>query len=195
MKNLLQKKFENKQLILASGSPRRYELMKGLDVDFMVKTKEVNEIYPSNLKKEEITAYLAELKANAFDTLSENEIVITADTIVCYDNKVLMKPKDNEDAIEILKHLSGQKHEVYTSVCIRSTHKFLVFSDMTKVYFKPFDIQEIEYYISKYKPYDKAGAYGVQEWLGYIGIDRIEGSYYNVMGLPVHKLYQALKEF
>jgi septum formation protein len=195
MGNPLQEKLLTTNIILASGSPRRKELLKGLDVLFSIQTKEVDEIYPSNLKKEAITDFLSLLKADAFTELKPNDLIITADTIVWFDDNALMKPKDKEDAIHIIKKLSGRYHEVFTSVCLKSAQKTKVFSDITKVFFKNLSDEEISYYVEKYKPYDKAGAYGAQDWIGYIAIDKIEGSYYNVMGLPVHKLYKELMLF
>ncbi|PID68312.1 MAG: septum formation protein Maf [Flavobacteriia bacterium] len=192
---MLQRKFQDKRLILASGSPRRHELLKGMDIPFTVKTIEVEEQYPGYLTKEAITDYLSQLKADAFKQLDANDIVITADTIVWSEGTALTKPIDADNAVKTLQKLSGRKHEVYTSVCVKSPDKQVVFSDCTSVYFKVFDPDEVSYYVSVYKPFDKAGAYGVQEWLGYIGIERLEGSYYNVVGLPVHKLYQVLKDF
>jgi len=195
MSNLLQKKLKDYHLILASGSPRRQELLKGLAIPFTIKTKEVEEVYPIELKGAEITSYLAKLKADAFSNLKENELIITADTIVWLDGKALMKPTDRNDAQQILLQLSGKQHEVFTSVCLKSSDKTIIFSDVTKVFFNKLTVAEIDYYIDQYKPYDKAGAYGAQDWIGYMGIKRLEGSYFNVMGLPVHKLYKSLLDF
>ncbi|SDW93632.1 septum formation protein [Lutibacter oricola] len=191
---MLQEKFKNNTIILASNSPRRQELIKGLDVNFKIEVKEVNELYSSNLKNKEITEYLAVLKSNAFGEVSEKDIIITADTIVWFNNKALEKPKTKEEAIEMLSKLSGKKHEVYTSVCIRTNNTQKVFTDITKVHFANLSLDEITYYVNKYKPFDKAGSYGIQEWLGYVGVSKIEGSYFNVMGLPVDKIYQELKK-
>ena len=187
---MLQEKFKNHTIILASNSPRRQELIKGLDVDFKIEVKEVNELYSSKLKQNEITEYLAILKSNAFGNISEKDIIITADTIVWFNNKALEKPKNTSQAIEMLKELSNNKHEVYTSVCIRTKNVQKVFTDITKVHFANLSLEEITYYVNKYKPFDKAGSYGIQEWLGYVGVSKIEGSYFNVMGLPVDKIYQ-----
>ena len=193
---MLSEKLKNKQLILASGSPRRQELLKDLDIDFSIRVKEIDEVYPSNLKAEEITNYLAKLKAKAFENLlKDDEIVITSDTIVWLHNKPLEKPKNAEQAIKMLKELSNEVHEVITSVCIKSSNKQKVFYDITKVSFKELTNNEIKYYVEKYKPFDKAGGYGIQEWIGYIGVTKLEGSYFNVMGLPVHKLYEELLIF
>ena len=192
---MLSEKFKNKRLILASGSLRRQELFKELGVKFMIQVKEVEENYPSNLKEQDITNYLAELKANAFDNeLLENDIVITADTIVWYKNKALEKPKNKQDAIKMLKVLSGTSHKVISSVCIKSINFQKTFFDVTKVYFKKLTDTEINYYVENYHPFDKAGAYGIQEWIGFIGVTKIEGSYFNVMGLPVHKIYEELSK-
>jgi len=195
MNSTLYNIFKNKKLILASGSPRRQELLKGLDIPFTIQTKEVKEIYPQQLKAGAITEYLAELKAAAFKDLDENTILITADTIVWMDNKALMKPKDRLEAIEILGNLSDNKHEVFTSVCLKSASKTKIFTAVTEVYFEKLTKEEIAYYVDTYKPYDKAGGYGAQDWIGYIGIKELKGSYFNVMGLPVHNLYKALVNF
>lgn len=195
MGNPLQQKLKTKNIILASGSPRRKELLQGLDIPFQIKTKEVEELYHSELQEDAITAFLAELKAAAFDDLKPNDILITADTIVWLDGKALTKPVDRDEAIQIIKNLSGKSHQVFTSVCLKSATKTSIFSDVTKVFFSTLSDEEITYYVDKYKPFDKAGAYGAQDWIGYIAIDKIEGSYYNVMGLPVHKLYKELLSF
>ncbi|REE81806.1 septum formation protein [Lutibacter oceani] len=190
---MLHNKFKNKNIILASGSPRRQELFKELGINFSIKVKEVEEIYPLTLKKEEITNYLAELKAQVFENeIGENDIVVTADTIVWHNNKALEKPKDKFEAINMLQQLSGTKHVVFTSICIKTKEIQKVFYDETIVYFKNLSEEELVYYVENYRPFDKAGAYGIQEWIGFIGITRLEGSYYNVMGLPVHKLYEEL---
>lgn len=186
-------KFKDKHIVLASSSPRRQELFKKLGIDFSIKTKEIEENYPLNLKEEEITNYLAILKAEAFEgEINKNEFVVTSDTIVWHKNSALEKPKNKKQAIEMLQKLSGTRHKVITSVCIKSTEVQKVFFDTTIVYFKQLTSDEISYYVEKYKPFDKAGAYGIQEWIGFIGVTKIEGSYFNVMGLPVHKLYEEL---
>lgn len=183
-------------LLLASKSPRRHYLLKELGLDFEVRTKEVDESFPEQLKAAEIPLYLCEKKADAFDEeLTDNTIVITADTIVWLDGHVLNKPQNFNDAVRMLQLLSGKMHEVYTGVCLKSKHKTTSFVALTKVYFKELSLEEIEFYIRNYNPYDKAGAYGAQEWIGYIAIDRIEGTYFNVMGLPVRELYEALLKF
>ncbi len=186
----------DKKIILASSSPRRQELLQQMQIPFTVKTKEVDEIYPKHLKASEVTDFLADLKAEAFfDELKNNELLITADTIVWHNDKVLGKPKTDEDAINILQGLSGNTHQVITSVCIKSTTKKVVFSDTTNVTFKKLSNEEISFYIKNYQPFDKAGSYGIQEWIGHIGITKIEGSYFNVMGLPTQKLYNELVKF
>lgn len=189
---MLSEKLKNKNIILASASPRRQELFKELGLDFSIQVKAMDEIYPSNLKEEEITNYLAVLKANAFFKLAENDIVITADTIVWLNDKPIEKPKDKKEAIAMLLELSGKSHKVISSICIKTFSSQKVFFDVTNVYFKHLSLEEITYYVENYKPYDKAGAYGIQEWIGFIGVTKIEGSYFNVMGLPVHKLYEEL---
>jgi septum formation protein len=183
-------------ILLASKSPRRHYLLKELGLDFEVRTKEVDESFPEQLKAAEIPLYLCEKKAAAFDEeLTDNTIVITADTIVWLDGHVLNKPQNYNDAVRMLQLLSGKMHEVYTGVCLKSKHKKTSFVALTKVYFKELSLEEIEFYIRNYNPYDKAGAYGAQEWIGYIAVDRIEGTYFNVMGLPVRELYEALLKF
>ncbi|WP_339888902.1 Maf-like protein [uncultured Flavobacterium sp.] len=186
----------NKKIILASGSPRRQQYCKELGLDFSIQLKEVEEIYPNNLKHHQITDFLAELKANAFEKkIAENEILITSDTIVWHENKALGKPKDYDEAFEMIHSMAGKTHEVITSVCIKTSLKSEVFHSITKVTFVNLSKEEIDYYITNFKPFDKAGAYGIQEWIGLIGISKIEGSYPNVVGLPVDKLYAKLKEY
>ncbi|CAM1353158.1 Maf family nucleotide pyrophosphatase [Tenacibaculum halocynthiae] len=190
---MLSNKLKNYKVILASGSPRRHELLKDLDVDFTIKLKEVDEVYPNNLKSYEITDFLAELKSKAFEkSIEKEELIITSDTIVWIDGIALGKPKNYEDAFDMLSRLSNNVHEVITSVCILNKNFKKVINDSVKVYFKKLTKEEIDYYITTYKPYDKAGAYGIQEWIGKIGITKIEGSYFTVMGFPVHKLYKEL---
>ncbi|PKQ64975.1 septum formation protein Maf [Labilibaculum filiforme] len=184
------------QIILASQSPRRHEMLKDLGLTFEIRTKEIEEIYPEGLTPEQIPVYLAELKAKAFEKeLTSKELVITADTIVCVNGWILGKPKDREDAVKMLNALSNQSHQVISGVCLMSNEKKLSFSTTTNVHFKALSDEEIDYYIDNYKPYDKAGAYGIQEWIGFIGIDGIEGSYFNVVGLPIQRLYQELLNF
>jgi septum formation protein len=195
MQHKLAEKYKDFKIILASGSPRRKELLKGLDLPYVIESKEVDEIYPIGLKEGEITEFLAQLKADAFGEINEQTLIITADTIVWLEDKAVMKPVDFEDAVQILKTLSGKMHLVYTSVCIRSKYQEKVFTEITKVFFDDLTDDEIHYYISTYKPYDKAGAYGAQDWIGFVAVNRIEGSYFNVMGLPVHRLYKELLKF
>ena len=190
---MLSEKFKNNHIILASGSPRRQELFKELGVKFTIQVKDVEENYPSHLKKQDITNYLAELKANAFNNeLTEKDIVITADTIVWHNNKPVEKPKDKEDAIQMLQAFSNDSHKVISSVCLKTLNYQKTFYDVSKVYFKKLSTDEIHYYVENYNPFDKAGAYGIQEWIGFIGVTKVKGSYFNVMGLPVHKLYEEL---
>lgn len=190
---MLQDKLKHYKLILASGSPRRQQFFKDLDLDFEIRVKEIEEIFPIELKAGQITAYLAELKASAFEgELIDNEILITSDTIVWHNDRALGKPKDKEDAFTILKSLSNCTHDVITSVCFKTNLKTDVITERTQVAFNELTDEAILYYIDNYKPYDKAGAYGIQEWIGFIGVSKIEGSYANVMGLPVDKVYKYL---
>lgn len=192
---MLQNKLKQYKLILASGSPRRQQFFKDLGLDFEIRLKEIEEIFPEELKAAAITNYLAELKANAFKgELKENEILITSDTIVWHNEKALGKPKDKQDAFEILRSLSNATHEVITSVCFKTNLKTDLLHEITKVTFNELSDEAILYYIDNYKPYDKAGAYGIQEWIGFIGVSKIEGSYANVMGLPVDKVYDYLSK-
>jgi len=183
-------------IILGSSSPRRNELLKSLGFDFVINPSNANENYPLNLKGYEIPVFLAEKKALSFNgVLTETDLLITADTIVWCEGEIFNKPINFEEGKLMLQTLSGKMHEVFTAVCLKSANKQIIFYDATKVYFKKFTNEEIEYYLNKYKPYDKAGSYGVQEWIGYIGIEKIEGSFYNVMGLPVKKLHEELMKF
>ena len=185
------------RIILASNSPRRKELLSGLDIKYETRIiPDVDESYPNSLSLEMVAAYLAEKKASAYQKeLKDNELLITADTVVLLEDMILGKPANEYESASMLKTLSGKTHKVITAVCLTSTKKQISFSDTSFVTFGKLSDAEIEYYVSKYKPFDKAGAYGVQEWIGYIAVERIEGSYYNVMGLPVFKLYKKLKEF
>jgi len=188
--------FKNYRLILASRSPRRQQLLRELGLKFEVVIKEYEEIYPESLSGEEIARFVAHEKAASFkDDISDNEIVIAADTIVWCNNKVLGKPLDHDDATRILKEISGNTHEVITGVSLRSQTKELTFSESAKVTFETMTEEEISYYIDEYKPYDKAGAYGIQEWIGIIACSHIDGSYFNVVGLPVQRLYKELQRF
>lgn len=189
---MLKEKLKNYHLILASKSPRRQQFFKDLNLDFTIQLKEVEEIYPKELKGTEITEFLADLKSKAFTNLSDKDLLITSDTIVWLENEALGKPKDEADAFKMLQSLSGKKHEVISSISIKTNNFQKIISDVTSVYFKEISDEEINFYIKNYKPFDKAGAYGIQEWIGFIAIDKIEGSYFNVVGLPVHKLYDAL---
>ncbi|MES2577873.1 MAG: Maf-like protein [Bacteroidota bacterium] len=192
---MLKNKLKKYTLILASGSPRRQQFFKDLDLDFEIRLKEIEEIYPPELKAEEITNYLAVLKASAFEgELKSNEILVTSDTIVWHNNTALGKPKDEQDALEILKSLSNTTHEVITSVCFKTNEKADVMHEVTKVTFNELSDESIRYYLENYKPYDKAGAYGIQEWIGFIGVSKIEGSYANVMGMPTDKVYEYLSK-
>jgi len=189
---MLKQKLNNYNVILASGSPRRQQFFRDLDIDFSIQLKEIEEIYPENLKGVAITDYLSNLKSDAFSTLNDKDLLITSDTIVWLEGKALGKPKDAKDAFTMLRAMSGKKHEVITSVCLKSTSFQKIINDITSVTFKELSDDEIQYYINNYKPFDKAGGYGIQEWIGFIGIEKIEGSYFNVVGLPVHKLYKEL---
>jgi len=183
-------------IILGSTSPRRRELLAGLDIDFEVRRINVDEIYPETLEVHQIPEFLALLKANSQrEKMQANDLVLTADTIVICEGKVLGKPKNADDARNMLRQLSGKKHEVVSGVCLTSAEKQISFSDTTTVFFKKLTDEEIDYYIDSFHPFDKAGAYGIQEWIGYIAIEKIEGSYYTVMGLPVAKVYAALRDF
>jgi septum formation protein len=182
--------------ILASKSPRRQELLLSLGIEFRVVTKDIDEHYPNHLTKEEIPIFLAELKAKSIlSDLKDNDLLITADTIVWHDNTVLGKPKDKGEAIGMLKKLSGCEHMVISGVCLSSTKKQHSFNSISNVRFKVLSEGEIDYYVSNYKPYDKAGGYGIQEWIGFVGITGIEGSFYNVMGMPVQQLYEEIMAF
>lgn len=186
------------QIILASKSPRRSQLLKELGIAFTIDSKNgIEEIFPSGLSNNEIAIYLSKLKASPYqkEIKSSNKLIITADTIVCTDNEVLGKPTNRFDAISMLKKLSGKKHKVITGVTLLSKTKSKSFAVTTDVFFKNLTNEEINYYVDHFKPYDKAGAYGIQEWIGMIGIEKIEGSYFNVVGLPIQKLYTELMDF
>jgi septum formation protein len=185
------------KLILGSNSPRRQELLAGLDIDFEVKPlPNIEESYPETLEKEEIPVYIAKQKAIAYQKyLDENTLLITADTIVWLNGNVYGKPENEKEAKEMLRILSGQTHEVITGVCLTGLKKQQSFYVSSKVTFAELQEDEIDYYVKNYKPYDKAGAYGIQEWIGYIGVEKLEGSFFNIMGLPVRVLYKYLKEW
>lgn len=192
---MLRNQLKKYHLILASGSPRRQQFLKDLDLDFEIRLKDIEEIYPPELNAHEITDYLAQLKASSFEgELLENEILITSDTIVWHNNQALGKPKDKQNAFEILKSLSNATHEVITSVCFKTKEKTAVLHEITKVTFNTLSDEAILYYIDNFEPYDKAGAYGIQEWIGFVGVSKIEGSYANVMGMPTDKVYGYLSK-
>ena len=192
---MLKEKLKDYNLILASGSPRRQEFFKGLGLDFEIRLKPIKEEYPAKLCHFEISDYLAQLKSIPFENeLKDKDILITSDTIVWHNNTALGKPKDDEDAFSMIKSMSGQTHEVITSVCFKTKTSQKTVNSVTKVTFKEFKDDEIWYYIKNFNPLDKAGAYGIQEWIGQIGVTKIEGSYFNVMGLPVHLVYQTIVE-
>jgi len=192
---MLKEKLKNFKIILASGSPRRQEFFNKLDLDFEIRLKPVKEKYPNRLTYYEISNYLAKLKALPFEgELKTNDILITSDTIVWHKNTALGKPHDEDEAFSILKSLSGTTHEVITSVCFTTTTFEKTLYNITKVTFKELLDKEINFYIKTYKPFDKAGAYGIQEWIGQIGVTKIEGSYFNVMGLPTHLVYKTLND-
>lgn len=184
------------KLILASQSPRRRDLLQQIGYSFEVRLKPIEEIYPPEIPVEDVPVYLAKLKAAAFKgEIAPDEVLISSDTIVLLEGKVLGKPRDRADAIQILKALSGKMHQVISGVCLTSNHSQHCFSEETNVHFRELTEQEITYYVDEYNPYDKAGAYAIQEYIGMIGITRIEGCYYNVMGLPMSRLHRALSEF
>jgi len=193
---MLREKLKNHNLKLASKSPRRHSLLKGLDIDFEIINIDVEEIWPDDIALLEIPEYLAKLKfKGAIGLLEDEDIVITADTAVFLGGEILNKPQSRENAISMIQRISGNMHKVITGVCIASKEKRISFSDTTEVYFNSLNISEIEFYLDNYEPYDKAGSYGAQDWIGYIGIDKLVGSYYNVMGLPVRLVYRALMDF
>lgn len=187
---------QNKKIILASKSPRRQELLKGLGLNFEVRTKDIEETYSADLRAEDVPVFLSEKKANEFlHELKSGEIIITSDTIVIHQGKILEKPRSKEEAHEMLRRLADSEHIVVTGVCIQSLEKKIVFSDLTLVEFSALTDEEIDFYIENYKPFDKAGSYGAQDWIGFVAIKKLTGSYFNVMGLPVHRVYAELKNF
>ena len=193
--NLL-KNIAHYDIILASQSPRRRELLKGLDTDFRIEVIDVDESYPNGMMGVEIPMYLAEKKANAYRSImQDNTLLITADTIVWHEGRVMNKPANEAEARQMLTKLSGKTHQVITGVCISSLRKRRVFHVISEVRFARLTDAEIDYYLDNYKPYDKAGSYGVQEWIGFVGVEHINGSYFNVMGLPVQRLYNELKRW
>ncbi len=190
------KKFSDYHIVLASNSPRRKELLAYVVPHFKVKTKEVKEVYPRDTSPLDVASFLAKLKASVFENdIANDEIIITADTIVLLENTIFGKPENREEAIQILQQLSGKKHQVITGVCIKSRTKEIVFSQITHVFFKKLSLDEIIYYVDNFKPYDKAGAYAIQEWIGFIGVEKIEGDYNNIVGLPVQELITRLRCF
>lgn len=193
---MLKEKLNTINIILASGSPRRQQFFKEMDLHYTIRLKEIEEIYPEHLKAEEITNFLAELKASAFENeLNANDVLVTSDTIVWLNGKALGKPKDYADAFKMLQELSNKTHEVITSVCLKTIEKTEVFHCVTKVTFANLSDEAIAYYLDNYKPFDKAGSYGIQDWIGLIGISKIEGSYTNVVGLPTEMLFQKLLNY
>ena len=194
---MINKRFGKYHLILASQSPRRQYLLKELGLNFEIRTTNVPEQYPEDLKHEQIAIYLAEQKADSFDIsrLDAITLIIAADTIVFIEDEILGKPGNYKEAVRMLTKLSGRKHEVITAVCLKTKSKKKTFSVISSVYFKELSMEEIDYYIENFEPFDKAGGYGIQEWIGYIGISKIEGSYFNIMGLPVKEFYEELLKF
>ena len=188
-------KLQDYKIVLASGSPRRQQFFKDFGLDFEIRLREIDEVYPDNLKGAEITDYLAELKGKAFEDLSDNEILITSDTIVWHKNQALGKPKDAEDAFEMLKNLSDSTHQVITSISFKTNDEISTIHDYTEVTFSTLSDEMIRYYISNFKPFDKAGSYGIQDWIGLVGVKSITGSYTNVMGLPTHLVFDYFKNF
>ncbi len=184
----------NREIILASKSPRRKQLLNELGIKFNVVTRSVDESYPSNLKNEQVAIYLANKKAAVYDPeINSGALIIAADTTVCLNEEIINKPINFNDGVEILKKLSGKKHTVTTAVCLRWDKNVKTFHVTTEVYFRTISEDKIKFYLENFKPYDKAGAYGIQEWLGLIAIERINGSYHNVMGLPAGELYEILE--
>lgn len=182
-------------LVLGSNSPRRKQFLQDLGLSFVVRASDIEETYPTALQGAAITDYIAKLKADAIDLLHDKEILITSDTTVWSDEQSLGKPVDRQEAINMLQRLSGSRHDVITSICLKSTTREHIFHVVTEVYFRPLSLAQIEYYIDQYQPYDKAGAYGIQEWIGLVGIERINGSYTNIVGLPTTELMEELIQF
>lgn len=193
--NILPQILKDVKLILASGSPRRQQFLNDLGLPFEIRLRPVEEIVPENMIAPKVAEYLAKLKAEEFDDLKPNEVLITGDTVVSLENKILGKPKNETDAFQMLRTLSGKKHEVISSICLKSVKNLKIDHAVTQVYFKELSDKEINFYIQNFQPYDKAGAYGIQEWIGQIGIEKIEGSYFNVMGMPTHLFYEILRDF
>ena len=193
--NLLKKKIKHLKVKLASKSPRRQELLGRIIDDFEIISKEIDEVYPENLETKNVASYLANLKAKSYmKGAQKNELYITADTLVVYNNEVLGKPNSKKDGFQMLNKLSGNTHYVYTGVSLLINENISSFSDVTKVTFYELKKEEIKYYIDFYKPMDKAGSYGIQDWMGYVGIKKMEGDFFNVMGLPLHRLYREIEK-
>ncbi|MCU4188395.1 Maf family nucleotide pyrophosphatase [Flavobacterium sp. HXWNR29] len=193
---MLKDKLNKINIILASGSPRRQQFFKEMDLHYTIRLKEIEEIYPEHLQAEEITNFLAKLKVSTFENeLKENDVLVTSDTIVWLNGKALGKPKDYDDAFKMLQQLANQTHEVITSVCLKSIDRTDVFHCVTKVTFANLSDEAIRYYLDNYQPFDKAGSYGIQDWIGLVGISKIEGSYTNVVGLPTEMLFQKLMNY
>lgn len=187
---------QNWNIILASQSPRRKQLLEQLGYSFTQKSKDTDEDFSAEMPQREVAEYLSNKKAAAFEKeIQPNDLIIASDTIVLIENEILNKPKDHREAFEMISKLSGKQHEVITGVCLKSAKKIVSFSVTTAVFFKKLKEEEINYYINQYKPFDKAGAYGIQEWIGLIGVDKIEGSFYNVMGFPAKLVYEAIEKF
>ena len=191
---MLKDLLKDHEIILASGSPRRQKFFKELEIPVTIDVRPVEEVYPEHLKEQEITDYLAVLKAKAFKDIKSNQVLITSDTIVYNDGEAMGKPRDHEEAVKMITALSGKDHEVITSVCFTSFNSQRIMNHTTRVYFSELTKEEIEYYVTNYKPFDKAGGYAIQEWIGLIGIEKIEGSYFNVVGLPTHLVYKTIKQ-
>lgn len=190
-------KITDYKVLLASNSPRREELLRGIDIDFEIKVlPDIDESYPSDMPVEEVAEFVAQKKANSYtDNLKEKELLITADTVVILDKVIFGKPDNRDEAKEMLCALSGKTHRVVSGVCLASTEKQVSFSATSEVEFSELTNEEISYYIDRYSPYDKAGSYGIQEWIGFIGVKQLRGSYFNIMGLPVQRLYKEMKSF
>ena len=191
---MLKDLLKDHEIILASGSPRRQKFFEELEIPVTIDVRSVDEVYPGHLKEQEITDYLSMLKAEAFKDLKANQVLITSDTIVYNDGDAMGKPKDHKEAVKMIQALSGKDHEVITSVCFTTSNSQKILNHTTRVYFSDLSDEEIEYYVGNYKPLDKAGGYAIQEWIGLIGIEKIEGSYFNVVGLPTHLVYKTIKE-
>ena len=190
-------KITNYKVLLASNSPRRKELLQGIDIDFEIKVlPDIDESYPATLPVEEVAEFIAEKKASSYtNNLKEDELLITADSVVILDGAIFGKPNNKEEANAMLTALSGKAHRVISGVCLATLEKQVSFSVTSEVLFSELTREEIEYYIDRYSPFDKAGSYGIQEWIGYIGVEHLSGSYFNIMGLPIQRLYRELKNF